>query len=203
MRAMRNCLVVVMLSACPLAVVTLAQPPAEEKAKQSAFPREGKQDASEKAAPQLSLPAARERARLAHRFYSATLDAMHRSYFNSATAPVPARVMERMFADLEADENIKARWIAVNANAMSVDHEPETEFEKQAAQEIAAGKGTYERIENGVYQRAGAISLMNHGCLTCHLGFGKKNTKDRFAGLIISIPVKGAPVKAKTGSNGN
>ena len=31
---------------------------------------------------------------------------------------------------------------------------------------------------------------MNHGCLTCHLGFGKKNTKDRFAGLIISIPVK-------------
>ena len=141
MRAIRNCLVIVMLSACPLAVVTLAQPPAEEKAKQTTSPTEGKQDDSEEAASQLSLSEARERARLAHRFYSATLDAMHRSYFNSATAPVPARVMERMFADLAADENIKARWIAVNANAMSVDHERKRNSKNRRPGRSQPGKG--------------------------------------------------------------
>ena len=54
MRAIRNCLVIVMLSACPLAVVTLAQPPAEEKAQQTVSPKEGKQAEAEEAAPQLS-----------------------------------------------------------------------------------------------------------------------------------------------------
>ena len=185
MRAKLNFAAVVSLCFLGLTLVSSAEPPARDAgAKQKA-----KQAEEHPRAP-LSLAEARKRAELAHNFYSATLDAMHRSYFTSATAPVPARVMERMFKDVEREENLKARWIAVNARAMSIDHEPDTDFEKEAAREIAAGKRSYERVENGVYQRAGAISLMNHGCLTCHHGFGKKNTKDRFAGLIISIPVQ-------------
>ncbi|QDV17256.1 hypothetical protein Pan153_18910 [Gimesia panareensis] len=191
MRAMIRYVFVVAVSLCSLALVSFAKPPesGSPAEKQPAKASSVNKADENQTAPVMSITEARERAKLAHNFYSATLDAMHRSYFNSATAPVPARVMERMFADVEAEENIKARWIAVNARAMSIDHEPKTEFEKKAAEEIAAGKGEYERVEQGVYQRAGAISLMNHGCLTCHHGFGKRNTKDRFAGLIISIPV--------------
>lgn len=140
--------------------------------------------------PRLSIAEAREKAKLTHKLYAATLHAMHQHYFINDRAAVPARVMENMFSDVEREENMKARWISVNSKAMSVDHEPDTDFEKQAAKEIASGKSDYERVDNGVYQRAGAISLMNHGCLSCHVGFFKKNTKDRFAGLIISIPVK-------------
>ncbi|MCA9007537.1 MAG: DUF3365 domain-containing protein [Planctomycetaceae bacterium] len=186
MSAMMKTNSVVSICVLSLGLVSFAGPPESGE-------QEGKKPAtntSEEKQLVLSLPEARERAKLAHNFYSATLDAMHRSYFTNSTAPVPARVMEKMFDEVEREENIKARWIAVNARAMSIDHEPKTDFEKQAAQQIAAGKDAYERVENGVYQRAGAISLMNHGCLTCHFGFGKRVTKDRFAGLIISIPVK-------------
>jgi|GEM_PF-652620 len=140
--------------------------------------------------PRLSIAEAREKAKLTHKLYAATLHAMHQHYFINDRAAVPARVMENMFSDVEHDENMKARWISVNTKAMSVDHEPETDFEKQAAKEIGSGKSDYEQVDDGVYQRAGAISLMNHGCLSCHVGFFKKNTKDRFAGLIIAIPVK-------------
>lgn len=192
MRASLNFAAVVSLCVLGLTLVSSAEPPARDAgARQKGTPASAQQTEEHQRAP-LTLAEARQRAELAHNFYSATLDAMHRSYFTSATAPVPARVMERMFKDVEREENLQARWIAVNARAMSIDHEPDTDFEKTAAKEIAAGKGSYERVENGVYQRAGAISLMNHGCLTCHHGFGKKNTKDRFAGLIISIPVQAA-----------
>lgn len=192
MRTMMKTISVVSIFVLSLELVSFAEPPERDgqEEKQQGKVHSTNTKRTKRGVPQLSVTEARERAKLAHNFYSATLDAMHRSYFISATAAVPARVMERMFDDVEREEKIKARWIAVNARAMSIDHEPKTDFEKKAAQEIAAGKGAYESIENGVYQRAGAISLMNHGCLTCHVGFGKKNTKDRFAGLIISIPVK-------------
>lgn len=192
MRTMMRHLFVVSISVFSVALVSFARPPESEEdpKKQKAENHSPKLKEGKPPAAVLSLAQARERAKLTHSLYSATLDAMHQSYFINERAAVPARVMERMFADVERQENIKARWIAVNARAMSVDHEPTTDFEKQAAREIASGKTEYERVDNGVYQRAGAISLMNHGCLTCHVGFGKKNTKERFAGLIISIPVK-------------
>ena len=53
---------------------------------------------------------------------------------------------------------------------MSLEHEPQSEFEKQAAKEIAKGKSEYEAIENGYYRRAGAIGL-GAGCVNCHTGF--------------------------------
>jgi len=90
---------------------------------------------------------------------------MHQSDLVYGRAAVPARVTESIFSDLESQKKMKARWISVNTSATSIDHESKMVFVKQAAQECASGKGEKERVENGVYQRAGAISLMHHGCL--------------------------------------
>jgi hypothetical protein len=72
---------------------------------------------------------------------------------------------------------------------MSIGHEPKSEFEKQAATEIAAGKDVFDIVEGGYYRRAGAIPLSS-GCINCHVGFFKDASKTpKFAGLIISVPV--------------
>ncbi len=137
----------------------------------------------------ISVPAARERAKVMHRIYAATLDVMHEHYFHSNRAVVPARAMEDVFEEMAGQLKVEARWISVNTQAMSVSHEPQNEFEKAAAKEIAAGKDEYELVENGYYRRAGAIPLAT-GCVNCHAGFFKTPPKTpRFAGLVISVPV--------------
>lgn len=138
----------------------------------------------------VSVAVARDRAKLMHSVYSATLDAMHHHFFRRERAVLPARAMEDVFAAIDKQSGMKARWIAVNTPAMSVHHEPETDFEKKAVAEIEAGKADYERVEMGYYQRAGAIPL-GSGCVSCHTKFGATNDKTpRFAGLVITIPVK-------------
>ena len=74
-------------------------------------------------------------------------------------------------------------------NAMRLDHEPKDAFEKAAAKAIARGEPNFERVENGVFRRATPISLMDRGCLGCHLGLGASGRIKRFAGLVIQIPV--------------
>ena len=44
--------------------------------------------------------------------------------------------MEDVFAEIEHETGSKANWISVNLKAMSINHEPSTEFEKRAAREI-------------------------------------------------------------------
>ncbi len=137
----------------------------------------------------VSVAAARERAELMHRIYAATLDVMHDRYFHNNRAVVPARAMEDVFAEMERQSRVEARWISVNTRAMSLDHEPRTEFEKAAAEKLGSGQDEYEIVENGYYRRAGAIPL-GGGCISCHAGFFKTPPKSpRFAGLIISMPV--------------
>lgn len=137
----------------------------------------------------VSVEVARERAKLTHNICSAMLDVIHHRYFRHERSTVPSVAMEDAFPRIAAQENISARWITVNAKIMNVDHEPQNDFEKQAAKVIAAGKGEYELVEDGIYRRAEGISLMNKGCLDCHLGFGPSGRIDRFAGLVITIPV--------------
>lgn len=133
---------------------------------------------------------ARERAKLMHSIYAATLDAMHHHFFRRERAVLPARAMEDVFAEMDKQSNIKAGWISVNTKAMSLHHEPKSEFEKNAAKAIAAGKGEFELIENGFYYRAGAIPL-GTGCVACHTGFFSNTPQtERFAGLVISMPIK-------------
>lgn len=147
-------------------------------------PAEGAEDSH------VPLAVAKDRAKLMHGIYAATLDAMHHRYFRREGAVLPARAMEDVFAEVDRQSKIKTRWIAVNTPAMSVDHEPATAFEKKAAAEIAAGKAAFEGVEKGFYRRAGAIPL-GSGCVGCHTKLSPTPDKTpRFAGLVISIPVK-------------
>jgi hypothetical protein len=94
-----------------------------------------------------------------------------------------------VFAEIDKQSKMKSRWIAVNTPAMSINHEPETAFEKKAAAAIADGKTEFESVEKGFYLRVGAIPL-GTGCVGCHMKFATTTDKTpRFAGLVISIPV--------------
>jgi len=138
----------------------------------------------------VSEATARERARTTYRIYASTLDVLHDHYFHVNKAVLPARAMEDIFSDIEGQSGTKTRWIAVNAKAMSVDHEPANDFEKEAARRIAAGEKEVEQTESGVYRYAGSIPL-HENCVQCHMGtFTNPPKKPRFAGLVISIPIR-------------
>ncbi|MFO0825459.1 MAG: hypothetical protein U0792_20455 [Gemmataceae bacterium] len=137
----------------------------------------------------VSVAVAKDRAKLMHGIYSATLDTLHHRYFRREGAVLPARAMEDVFAEIDKQTKMKSRWIAVNTPAMSINHEPETSFEKKAAAAIADGKMEFESVEKGFYLRAGAIPL-GTACVGCHTKFALTTDKTpRFAGLVISIPV--------------
>lgn len=137
----------------------------------------------------VSVAMARERASLMHEIYTTTLDVMHHRYFRSERTIVPARAMEDVFTEMRRTTKTEVRWIAVNLKAMSLNHEPGTEFEKRAAREIADGKNDVEVVEEGYYRRAGAIPL-GVGCIGCHEGVFRLPSKEpKFAALVISIPV--------------
>jgi hypothetical protein len=132
---------------------------------------------------------AREQAKLMHAIYASTLEVMHHHYFRRDRAVLPARALEDVFADLERQTKVKAKWISVNAKTMNIDHEPTSDFEKNAARAIKAGKGEYEMVDGGYYYRAGAIPLTND-CVSCHTGFFAKGPQtQRFAGLVIGVPI--------------
>lgn len=135
---------------------------------------------------------ARAKAKLLHEVYALTLESVHHHYFHNVRAVIPARAMEDVFADMERQTKTKARWIAVNARAMSIDHEPRNEVEKQAASALAAGKREFELVEDGYYHRASPIPL-GGGCVGCHVGFlAKPSSSPRVAGLVISVPLPAA-----------
>ena len=152
-------------------------------------------------AGRVPLEVARDRAKLLHDVYVSTLGVMHRRYFHGDRAIVPARAMEDVFADMEHQYHVEANWISVSLRAMSIDHDPETEFEKMAAGEIKSGEKEVELIDAGFYRRAVAIPLTG-GCVGCHSGMLRQSTRRLFAGLVISIPITGTddleePIPAK------
>lgn len=169
---------------CSLLVLAGLGSPWNARAADNEEPRDAAQ-----AAPPLSLAEAKQQARVMHTVYAATLESMHHHYFHANKAVLPARALEDVFAAVAEDTQSKANWISVNTRAMSVDHEPSTDFEKRAAAEIAAGKSEYAAVEDGYYRRAGAIPL-TAGCVSCHAGLGSSSKKPRFAGLVISLPVR-------------
>jgi hypothetical protein len=135
------------------------------------------------------LSVARDRAVLMHQIYTTTLEVMHDRYFHADRSVVPARAMEDVFENLERQTGSQAKWISVNLKAMSINHDPETDFEKQAARELGLGNSEYELADNGVYRRATPIPL-HGGCVSCHAGFNPKPSKTpKVAGLVISIPL--------------
>jgi hypothetical protein len=143
----------------------------------------------------VSLEVAKDRARLMSEIYLATLEVMHDRYFHRERAVLPARAMEDIFAEINRQSKIETRWISASLKPMSVNHEPKTDFEKRASQEIAQGQTDVEVVEASVYRRAVAVPL-GSSCINCHTGFFKEPSKSpQFAGLVISIPVTEAAAK--------
>jgi hypothetical protein len=102
----------------------------------------------------LTVSAARSRAKLLHDIYADMLQVLHWNYFREKTEKdvVPSRSLEDVFYGMKRRTKTEARWIAVNANAMHIDHKPKDDFEKAAARAISLGKQEYERVEQGVYR---------------------------------------------------
>lgn len=140
---------------------------------------------------ELTVAEARRHAKLLHNTYAATLHTVHREYFReSGRTPIPARVLEEVFYWVDEETHGETRWISVNTEAMSIEHNPKTDFEKEAAKVLATGKEEFEKIEDGMYRRAGAIKLFA-SCLKCHeSALTQSVTRRRVAGLVISIPCK-------------
>ena len=169
---------------------TQANEPPEAAKATSSKAESGKEGAATSPERQALVEAARARAELLHKVYASTLDVMHHRYFRHDRATVPARAMEDVFAEMARQVGVEAKWLVVNAKEMSIDHKAKTEFDRRAVRAIASGEGAYEEVEKDWYRRAGAISLMNKGCLGCHLQFGSSAKKERFAALVIAVPLK-------------
>jgi len=179
----------VLVSGTLLLTATLAAQSSENESEDSDVNVALPEASSSTQEDRVAVDLARDRAKLMHKIYAATLDVMHDRYFHGDRAIVPARAMEDVFAEIQRQSGARARWIAVNLEPMSVDHEAESDFEKRAAKEIAAGKTEVEVVEGGYYRRAGAIPLTSN-CVSCHAGFFRKpSKKPKFAGLVISVPI--------------
>jgi len=138
------------------------------------------------AAKPLPLEQARQRARLLHDIYESTLLTMHRHYFEpNKQRVIPSRALEDVFYTARRRWGVEARWLAVSAQAMNIDHKPKTTFEKQAVQLLLTGKKQHEEVRDGTYRMAAPIVLFAN-CIRCHTS----RRRNPVAGLILSLPVK-------------
>jgi hypothetical protein len=144
---------------------------------------------AEKPAP-ITIAEARRQASLLHDTYLATLHVVHREYFDAKQRDtLPARALEDVFKQIDKTTKGHTRWISVNVPAMNIDHEPQTDFEKDAARALSNGSKEFERIEKGLYHRAGAVTLFA-SCNKCHSsGLGQRRA-GRVAALVITLPVR-------------
>ena len=131
---------------------------------------------------------ARRQAEILHSTLHSSLRVIHDRYYREDEAlPIPAAILGEVFKDVETEQHVKLRWLAVEGLAMNSDHKPTDEFERQALEKLKAGERFYEITADGLYRRAAPITLSGH-CLKCHMP-DRKSTRDRVAGLIITIPV--------------
>ena len=96
--------------------------------------------------------------------------------------------MEDVFSEMSRKTGAEAKWISATLEAMSINHEPESDFEKHAARQLKSGKTEVEAVESGFYRRAVAIPLSG-GCIHCHAGLVSRPPSKPVAGLVISIPI--------------
>lgn len=135
-----------------------------------------------------TIKEARGRAQLLHETIHGALQVMHRDFFREdEKLTIPSRSLEDVFRELARRYQVEVRWLAVNAEAMNVDHKPRTEFEKNAVKALASGKEEFEASDDKVYRHAGVIRLSPQ-CLKYHVP-NRTSTKDRAAGLVITMPL--------------
>lgn len=137
---------------------------------------------------------ARSRARLLHETLHASLQIVHQEYYREGESlKIPAATMRQVFREVSERQNIQLRWLVVDAQAMNADHKPQNDFEKQAAEALAAGKSSHEQVEGATYRHVGRIALTSD-CLKCHAP-NRTSNKERVAGLVITIPLAQPPTK--------
>lgn len=148
--------------------------------------------AAEPPGEQRNAPSADEapgRARLLHETIHATLQIVHHEYYREDEAlKLPAATLQTVFRELANRQKVELRWLAVNAQAMNVDHVPRDDFEKQAVQALAAGKVEFAQQDEKTYRYAGPITL-DSSCLKCHAPTRTSN-RDRLAALVIRFPLR-------------
>ncbi|WP_417848493.1 c-type heme family protein [Thalassoglobus sp.] len=147
--------------------------------------------ASEEGSPQKtkSVVEARQQAKLLHETVHGMLQIVHRDFFDEEESlKIPSASFEEVFEELKHAQGVSMRWISVNTEAMNVDNEPKSKFEKDAVKALITGKEEYESATDEVFQYVGTVRLSSR-CLKCHVP-RRSNNKDRAAGLVISIPLK-------------
>ena len=171
------------LSACAAVVIA----PFDEGRAHAA--ESGSDPAVAKSSPPATVAEARGRARLLHEAIHGALQVMHRDFFREDEGlTIPSRSLEDVFREMARSYQVELRWLAVNTDAMNVDHKPQTEFEQSAVRALASGKLEFEAAEASIYRHAGAVRLSSQ-CLKCHVPF-RTSTKDRTAALVISMPLE-------------
>ncbi|AMV20751.1 DUF3365 domain-containing protein [Planctomyces sp. SH-PL14] len=170
-----------------------AQPPAEAAPVPTEPPRQPPPREPAKSQPTPRRPTveeARDRAVLLHDLANEMLRAIHQAYYREDEGlPIPALLLRDVFQELGTRRQVEFRWLAVDADAMNVDHKAKTDFEKSAVQALAMGELMREETAEGVYRQIGVVPLTSE-CLKCHLP-NRRSTRTRHAALMITIPVTG------------
>ena len=136
----------------------------------------------------VDLETPRRQAEVLHSAMHSALRVVHDRYYKEDEGlAIPAAALEEVFQDVQNEHRVQFRWLVVEGQAMNVDHSAKTDFEKDAVKALKEGKPFLETTEDNMYRRAGPITLTNQ-CLKCHLP-DRKSTKNRTAGLIISVPL--------------
>jgi hypothetical protein len=132
---------------------------------------------------------AQGRAVILHDLANELLRAVHQAYYREDEGlPIPAMLLREVFEESGKRSGVQFRWLAVDADAMNVDHKPKSEFEKAAVQALIAGDAAHEETREGIYRRVGVVPLTSE-CLKCHLP-NLRSTAARKAALMISMPVE-------------
>jgi len=139
----------------------------------------------------ITVDEARGRARVLETVYIASLQNIHRNYFQGdQKLAIPSRVLEDVFYSVNSRTGIKSRWIAVNTPAMNVEHKPKPGFETRATVAMKAKKSRFEEVKDNVFYSARSVTLFA-SCQRCHLSaLAQQNGGRRVAGLVIEIPLK-------------
>ena len=136
-----------------------------------------------------SVEEARNRARILHEAFGGALQVMHRDFFREdQRLTLPSKSLEDVFKEMATTHQVELRWLAVNANAMSVDHKPKNEFEKQVVHALSSGKDEFELANEESFQFAGSIPL-SASCVKCHVRSRTSNAEKK-AALVITMPLR-------------
>jgi len=185
LRSFQSCVALTLISGLALTALEIGNPSATPAAEDETAPT-ATSNAVE--APR-SVEEARGRARLLHETVHATLHFVHHAYFREDEGlAIPAATMEDVFKELESAHKVRLRWLAVNTQAMDIDHKAVDDFEKAAVKAIAGGAEYHDAQEEHNYRFVGSITLASE-CLGCHLP--ARNSNDpRAAALAITIPLQ-------------